>query len=129
LTASGAFDLSFAGDGTVIFGVLGSGGGWFTDVKIDSINRIYAYGNAEENDGDSDLLIRRLFASGGADVGYASGQFHHNIGPPGRPNLATELHLMGGKPLMVGSSEFVNQDYDLNLTRLWSDLIFANGIQ
>ena len=129
LIANGAFDLSFSGDGTVVFGSFGSGGGWFTDIKIDGRKRIYAYGNAEQNDGDSDLLLMRIGRSGGSDLTFGNGRIYHNIGPAGRPNLATELHFMAGKPLMVGSSLLANQDYDLNLTRVWSDLIFADGLQ
>lgn len=129
LIANGAPDSSFAGDGTVVFGGFGSGGGWFTDIKIDGRKRIYAYGHAEQNDGDSDLLLMRIGPSGGSDLTFGNGRIYHNIGPAGRPNLATELHFMAGKPLMVGSSLLANQDYDLNLTRIWSDLIFADGAQ
>jgi len=129
LIANGAFDLSFSGDGTAVFDIPGSGGGWFTDIKIDGRKRIYVYGNAEQNDGDSDLLLARLDADGFIDFSFSNGRIYHNIGAAGRPNLATELHFMAGKPLMVASSLLANQDYDLNLTRIWSDLIFADGAQ
>jgi len=129
LIANGAFDSSFSDNGTVVFGGFGSGGGWFTDIKIDGRKRIYAYGNAEQNDGDSDLLLARLSPDGASDLSFGNGRIYHNIGPAGRPNLATELHFMAGKPLMVASSLLANQDYDLNLTRIWSDLIFADGAQ
>lgn len=129
LSAIGQFDNSFGGDGTLLFGFAGSRGGWFTDLKTDGRSRVYAYGQAEENNNDYDLVITRLNADGFVDSSFSGGRVFHNIGPAGRTNLATELHFVAGKPLLVGSSLLANQDYDLNLTRLWSDLIFADSVR
>jgi uncharacterized delta-60 repeat protein len=129
LTQGGSLDGLFNLNGRVLFGFSGAGGGWFTDVKIDGRGRIYAYGQAEETDGDMDLVVARLGPDGLSNTNFGPNRVYFDPQPQNRDDTATELHFMDGKLLLVGSSLLSGQDEDPHLTRVWIDLIFADGAQ
>jgi len=124
----GFTNQNFGNAGYAIFAFAGDGG-WFTDLAIDGLGRIYAYGHADTATGDYDLVLARLTSQGAADTSFGGGQglIYRNVGANRLNNLATQLSFMHGKPLLAGYSRLIAPDFDVNLTRVWVDLIFADG--
>jgi len=128
---NGALDSSYSSDGQLVVGFpLNAAGGAFTDIQIDSAGRVYGFGSAQETPNDQDFVLFRSTATGGTPLDFnGNNRIYRNFGPAGRQNLTTQMLLQDGKPLLFGYSQISGLDYDLTVTRLNVDLIFANGAQ
>ena len=74
-------------------------------------------------------MVIRLLSTGFIDPSFGElGRSFIDIVGANRLNFSTELDFSHGKPLLVGTTQLVGNDVDLNLTRLFVDLIFADGL-
>jgi len=130
LTSTGAFDTSgFVTNGLALYDFGNIQSGLFTDVRVDGRKRIYLYGNSDRPTSELDLVVIRLLSTGFIDPSFGElGRSFIDIVGANRLNFSTELDFSHGKPLLVGTTQLVGNDVDLNLTRLFVDLIFADGL-
>ncbi|MEO8803666.1 MAG: hypothetical protein ABI304_10115, partial [Rudaea sp.] len=80
--------------------------------------------------------VERLTPNGILDAPFSSGYVSFYDAPFGSsPSYTTtfkRLFLDGGRPVIAGEAPFstsANSDYDLVVTRLKTELIFANGFE
>lgn len=124
---AGALDNGFASGG--LFGTAGEDGiNFFNDLQVDESGRIYALGSAPRN-GNTDLLLARLSASGSLDAGFgSSGRMFLDIGPQ-KSNVAGNLVVNGGQLLISATLGQAGLDADISHTRVLIDAISGSGFE
>lgn len=126
LSASGVVQQSFS---TLNFGV---------DLDLNSLV-VTSDGKAVVS-GTIDLInlsdkrgfVQRLLANGNGDPAFNGGNWQQINQNPGTGFTDGEVYnavvLAAGKPLIVGAYQYSAVDWDFSATRLYADLIFADGL-
>ncbi|HEX8386889.1 MAG TPA: T9SS type A sorting domain-containing protein [Rubricoccaceae bacterium] len=130
LTAQGALDLSFGGDGTVVTDL-----GPTFDVPLAIVvgpdGRVTLGGQATDFlTGESDLVLVRYTADGTLDAGFGAGGIVRT-GAFGTVGAASDLALQSDGKLLVAGSAGTNEDTDFVLARFTAggepDIAFGTG--
>lgn len=135
LAGSVAEDTGFGNvAGRGLFVESGLAGAIYNGLAIDSLGRILLAGEyAPARTG----IVVRLTPAGATDIefnnGYARGYYAPTSGTSNSWRTRFRgVFLDAGRPVLAGESPdstTADTDYDMMLTRLQSDLIFANGLQ
>jgi uncharacterized delta-60 repeat protein len=132
LTASGAPDSTFSGDGKSNFLFEGADDSVTTCGEWDGLGRLVVAGLAYEGStsGPTDFAIARLTAGGSFDSGFGpNGSVTVAFNMPGSTghDEGWAVTLQGGKPVVAGRVRHSDGNFRPALARFQTALVFADG--